>query len=405
MGRKILAILISVCLWMQAGTAVKAEEEKRGEPETDQAALELTAPSAILLEASTGQVLFEKDADEERSPASITKIMTLLLIFEELEKGNLELTEPVTTSAYAKSMGGSQVFLEEGEQQTVETMIKCIVVASGNDASVAMAEHIAGSEEEFVRRMNQKAAALGMEHTQFEDCCGLTDSAGHYTTARDVATVSRELISRFPGVLEYSSIWMEDITHTTAQGTKEFTLTNTNKMIHSYEGCMGLKTGSTSVAKYCVSSVARRENVELIAVVMGAPEPKGRFADAAAMLNYGFGICRFYEDKNEELLEPVQVSRSVKETVGCEYARTFRYLDTRGQALAEIRKEIRLPEKAEAPVKKGDVLGKAVYLLNGTEIGSVDLIAAEDAPEAGITDFLGKTWRELLLLGEGERVS
>ena len=405
MGRKILAILISVCLWMQAGTAVKAEEEKRGEPETDQAALELTAPSAILLEASTGQVLFEKDADEERSPASITKIMTLLLIFEELEKGNLELTEPVTTSAYAKSMGGSQVFLEEGEQQTVETMIKCIVVASGNDASVAMAEHIAGSEEEFVRRMNQKAAALGMEHTQFEDCCGLTDSAGHYTTARDVATVSRELISRFPGVLEYSSIWMEDITHTTAQGTKEFTLTNTNKMIHSYEGCMGLKTGSTSVAKYCVSSVARRENVELIAVVMGASEPKGRFADAAAMLNYGFGICRLYEDKNEEPLEPVQVSRSVKETVGCEYARTFRYLDTRGQALAEIRKEIRLPEKAEAPVKKGDVLGKAVYLLNGTEIGSVDLIAAEDAPEAGITDFLGKTWRELLLLGEGERVS
>lgn len=405
MGRKILAILISVCLWMQAGTAVKAEEEKRGEPETDQAALELTAPSAILLEASTGQVLFEKDADEERSPASITKIMTLLLIFEELEKGNLELTEPVTTSAYAKSMGGSQVFLEEGEQQTVETMIKCIVVASGNDASVAMAEHIAGSEEEFVRRMNQKAAALGMEHTQFEDCCGLTDSAGHYTTARDVATVSRELISRFPGVLEYSSIWMEDITHTTAQGTKEFTLTNTNKMIHSYEGCMGLKTGSTSVAKYCVSSVARRENVELIAVVMGAPEPKGRFADAAAMLNYGFGICRFYEDKNEEPLEPVQVSRSVRERVGCEYARPFRYLDTRGQALAEIRKEIRLPEKAEAPVKKGDVLGKAVYLLNGTEIGSVDLIAAEDAPEAGITDFLGKTWRELLLLGEGERVS
>ena len=226
MGRKILAILISVCLWMQAGTAVKAEEEKRGEPETDQAALELMAPSAILLEASTGQVLFEKDADEERSPASITKIMTLLLIFEELEKGNLELTEPVTTSAYAKSMGGSQVFLEEGEQQTVETMIKCIVVASGNDASVAMAEHIAGSEEEFVRRMNQKAAALGMEHTQFEDCCGLTDSAGHYTTARDVATVSRELISRFPGVLEYSSIWMEDITHTTAQGTKAVSYTH-----------------------------------------------------------------------------------------------------------------------------------------------------------------------------------
>lgn len=164
------------------------------------------------MEASTGQVIYEQNADEQRSPASITKIMTLLLIFDELENGNLTMEEEVTTSAYAKSMGGSQVFLEEGEKQTVETLIKCIVIASGNDAAVAMAEHIAGTESEFVARMNERAAGLGMENTKFEDCCGLTDSAGHYTTARDVAVVSRELIERYPKILEYSSIWMEDIT-------------------------------------------------------------------------------------------------------------------------------------------------------------------------------------------------
>ena len=270
---------------------VVAEPEQNQEQETQgqegqSGSLALSSPSALLMEASTGQVIYEQNADEQRSPASITKIMTLLLIFEELEKGNLTMDEEVTTSAYAKSMGGSQVFLEEGEKQTVETMIKCIVVASGNDAAVAMAEHIAGTESEFVARMNARAAELGMENTKFEDCCGLTDSAGHYTSARDVAIVSRELIQRFPKVLEYSSIWMEDITHVTAQGTKPFTLTNTNKLISSYDGCVGLKTGSTSVAKYCVSAVAQRDGITLIAVVMGAPDHKVRFADASAMLNY-----------------------------------------------------------------------------------------------------------------------
>lgn len=220
------------------------------------------------MEPSTGTVLYEKNGEEQRSPASITKIMTLLLIFEALEDGQITLEEEAVTSAYAKSMGGSQVFLEEGEKQTVETLIKCIVVASGNDASVVMAEHLAGSEEEFVKRMNEKAGELGMLHTQFEDCCGLTDSEEHYTTASDVAIVSRELITRFPRILEYSSIWMENIIHRTAQGEKEFCLTNTNKLIRSYEGCVGLKTGSTSVAKYCVSAVAQRGEMTLLAVVM-----------------------------------------------------------------------------------------------------------------------------------------
>ena len=198
-------------------TEQKTEETEETAPEmtTD---LGLASPSVLLMEAQTGTVLYEKNASEQRSPASITKIMTLLLIFEELEKGTLQLTDEVTTSAHARSMGGSQGFLEEGEKQTVETMIKCIVVASGNDASVAMAEHIAGTESEFVSRMNQKAKELGMNDTKFEDCCGLTDSDGHYTTAADVAKMSRELIERFPQILNYSSIWMEEITHVTQKG-------------------------------------------------------------------------------------------------------------------------------------------------------------------------------------------
>ena len=239
-----------------------------------QPAPEISAPGAVLMEPSTGTVLYEKNGEEQRSPASITKIMTLLLIFEALEDGQITLEEEAVTSAYAKRMGGSQVFLEEGEKQTVETLIKCIVVASGNDASVVMAEHLAGSEEEFVKRMNEKAGELGMIHTQFEDCCGLTDSEEHYTTASDVAIVSRELITRFPRILDYSSIWMENIIHRTAQGEKEFCLTNTNKLIRSYEGCVGLKTGRTSVAKYCVSAVAQRGEMTLLAVVMGAPDAR-----------------------------------------------------------------------------------------------------------------------------------
>lgn len=256
-------------------------------PETVRAEPEISAPSAVLMEESTGEILYEKNADEQRSPASITKIMTLLLIFDELEKGNIHLEDEVTTSAYAKSMGGSQVFLEEGEKQTVETLIKCIVVASGNDASVAMAEYIAGSEADFAARMNERAEELGLAGTHFEDCCGLTDSPGHYTTARDVAVMSRELILCYPQVLEYSSIWMEDITHVTAQGSKPFTLSNTNKLIKSYSGCLGLKTGSTDAAGYCVSAVAARDDLTMIAVIMGAPDHKVRFQDAASLLDYG----------------------------------------------------------------------------------------------------------------------
>ena len=363
---------------------IGGEETARENPD-----LAISSPSAVLMEVSTGTILYEKDAHEARSPASITKIMTLLLIFQELEAGNITLDEMVTTSAHAKSMGGSQVYLEEGEQQTVETLIKCIVVASGNDASVAMAEHIAGSEEEFVSRMNQEAERLGLENTHFEDCCGLTESTGHYTTAADVAVMSRQLVERYPQVLEYSSIWMENITHETRQGTTEFGLTNTNKMIRTYEGCVGLKTGSTSVAKYCVSSVAQRDGMTMLAVIMAAPDPKTRFADAAVLLNYGFGSCSLYVDEDTAPGAPAEVKGGVEEEVSWEYEEPFRYLDTGGAALDAVEKELEI-RQVKAPVKKGDVVGRAVYRLNGQEIGSIRLISSQEVRKAGYGDALKK---------------
>ena len=353
-----------------------------------QPAPEISAPGAVLMEPSTGTVLYEKNGEEQRSPASITKIMTLLLIFEALEDGQITLEEEAVTSAYAKSMGGSQVFLEEGEKQTVETLIKCIVVASGNDASVVMAEHLAGSEEEFVKRMNEKAGELGMIHTQFEDCCGLTDSEKHYTTASDVAIVSRELITRFPRILEYSSIWMESIIHRTAQGEKEFCLTNTNKLIRSYEGCVGLKTGSTSVAKYCVSAVAQRGEMTLLAVVMGAPDAKVRFKDAAALLDYGFGKCNLYLDENRKNPDPVPIKGGVKAEVACRYTGEFRYLDTEGKNLSQIEKKIVYMKNLQAPVKKGDIVGEAQYLLDGKVVGKTDIVAAKSVKKAGLWDYI-----------------
>ena len=203
---------------VQASGDVQTAGDAQAAPaDQSQAAVQIAAPSAILMEASTGQVIYEKDADEKRSPASVTKVMTLILIFDALQSGKIQLTDEVVTSAHAKSMGGSQVFLEEGEKQTVETLIKCIVIASGNDASVAMAEYIAGSEDEFVRMMNERAAGLGMANTHFVDCCGLTESPDHYTTARDIAIMSRELINKYPQIHNYSTIWMENITHVTKQ--------------------------------------------------------------------------------------------------------------------------------------------------------------------------------------------
>lgn len=358
---------------------------------------EITAPSAIVVEASTGQVVYEKNAEERRSPASITKIMTLLIIFDYLDNGKVKLEDEVRTSAHAQSMGGSQVFLEEGEIQTLDTLIKCIAVASGNDAAVAAAEHVAGSEEEFVYLMNQRAASLGMENTHFEDCCGLTDSDGHYTTAKDVAIMSRELITKYPEIYDYTGIWMEDITHTTNRGSETFTLSSTNKLLKSYEWATGLKTGSTSKAKFCLSATAKKDNMEMIAVVMGAEEGKIRFSEAITLLSYGYSVSHIYEDKNEDILPDVPIKGAIVEKAEVAYQGPFRYLDITGQNLDGVEKIISLPEQVQAPVKAGDTAGEVIYLLAGNKLGSVPILFKEDIPKAVYRDFVRKAFQEFLL--------
>ena len=354
------------------------------------AATEITAPSAILLEASTGQVIYEKNATERRSPASITKIMTLLLIFEALSEGKVSLQDEVVTSAHAKSMGGSQVFLEEGETQTLETMIKCIVIASGNDASVAVAEHIAGSEADFVEKMNAKATELGMVDTHFEDCCGLTDSDGHYTTAKDVAIMSRELTVKYPEVFTYTRIWMEDITHVTRRGSSTFTLSSTNKLLKWYQWTTGLKTGSTAKAKFCISATASKDGMDLIAVIMGAPDPKERFHDAEKLLNYGFSVSNLYVDENKEPLPQMRVEGGVEESVSLHYAEEFRYLDVTGRDLSAVEKELKLPESVKAPVTEGETAGQAVYRIGGEEIGRIAVLYDASVEKAGFGDYFKK---------------
>lgn len=357
----------------------------------------IEAPSAVLMEKETGTVIYSRDPDTRRSPASITKIMTLILIFDAIENGKLHLDDTITTSAYAKSMGGSQVFLEEGETQKAETMIKCIVIASGNDASVAMAEHLSGTEQAFVEQMNKRAAALGMKNTHFADCCGLTESRDHYTTAYDIALMSRELITRYPQILTYSSIWMEDITHVTRKGSSRFTLTNTNKLLRSYEGCKGLKTGSTSIAKYCLSAVAERNGVTLIASVMAAPDPKTRFRDAASLFNYGFSKCTLYLDEALETLPPVKVRKGMKEEAALEYAGKFRYLSTDGTKPDNIEKKRILPKQTTAPVKKGEKAGVQEYFQNGKKIGTLDILYAEPVEKVRYKDWAGRVAKAFLL--------
>lgn len=361
------------------------------------AQVSISAPSAILMEASTGEIIYEQNASERRSPASITKIMTLLLTFEKLAEQKIALTDQVMVSEYASSMGGSQVYLAEGEIQTLDTMLKCIAVSSANDASVAVAEHIAGSEAAFVEMMNEKAASLGMVDTHFEDCCGLTDSDNHYTTAKDVAIMSRELITKYPDVYNYTQIWMEDITHETRQGTTKFTLSSTNKLLKQYQYATGLKTGSTSKAKFCLSATARKDDIDLIAVVMAAPDYKVRFQDAQTLLNYGFSVCDLYVDENQDVLQPLVVEGGVEEQVPIVYEGEFRYLDTAGNSLDQIEKKLELPDTATAPIQQGTQAGQAKYYLNGQEIGSIALLFGADVEKAVYKDYLKKIFTYFLL--------
>lgn len=376
---------------------LERESESQGVVSTE-SAVTVISEAAVLMEAGTGTVIYEKNQDVRVSPASITKIMTLLLIYDALYNGKIQLTDEVVTSARAKSMGGSQVFLEEGEKQTVETLIKCIVIASGNDASVAMAEYVSGSEEAFVGEMNQKAADLGMNGTHFVDCCGLTDSNDHYTTAKDVAIMARTLITNYPDISQYATIWMENITHVTAKGSSEFGLSNTNKLLkmaNNFE-VTGLKTGSTAKAGYCFCGTAVKDGLSLIAVVMDAPDYKIRFSEAQQLLNYGFANCSTYRDDHPPVLLPMAIKDGKTESVELMYDGQFSYVALRGENLENIHSKLQLDESLSPPFEAGTKAGRLIYYLDDTEIGEVPIVTKEGIQKAGFSDYLEKVYRNFM---------
>lgn len=396
-----LSLLISFSLVLCSTKPFAAAQPAASEPPSAQAGVSILAKSAVLIENNSGRILFEKEKDTELVPASITKIMTLLLIFEALHNKKITLEDSVSTSELAASMGGSQVFLEPGETQTVDTMIKCISIASANDAAVAMAEYVSGSETEFVKKMNEKAKELGMVHTSFKNCNGLDDSiqSGHYSSAYDVALMSRELITKYPEISNYSTVWMDEITHTTRKGTTQFGLTNTNKLIRTYNGITGLKTGSTSKAKYCLSATAERNGVSLTAVIMAAPDPKERFAEAAALLDYGFSNCTNYSEKASKIyIKPQKIINGIKDQVNSEVTRDFSYTLCGNESSDKIEKKIMFLPDIKAPVKKGDEIGSVVYILNGKEIDKIPIKASEDIKEAGYITYFQRLLKRLLMV-------
>ena len=353
------------------------------------------AESAIVMEASTGTILYSKNIDQQMYPASITKIMTMLLALE-----HLDLSEEVTFShnaVYSIEYDSSHIARDEGEILTVEECLYAIMLESANECSNAIAEQVSGSTEAFAELMNQRAEELRMDNTHFEDCCGLSDSDEHYTTARDVAIMSRELVTKHPEIYNYTKIWMEDIVHVTRQGSSTFTLSSTNKLLRQYEWATGLKTGSTSKAKYCLSATASKDGIDLIAVVMGAPDNKVRFQDAMALLNYGFSVSNIYVDENKESLPVQRIKGGVEDTVNLSFAGEFRYLDTKGSNLSQIEKTISLPEEIEAPVEEGQPIGEAVYKLDGQRIGGVSIVAARAVEKAGYKDYVLKVIYDFLL--------
>ena len=369
-------------------------EETEASANNENQGPEISAPSAILMEASTGTVIYEKNGHEQLRPASVTKVMTLLLIFEALDRGEISLDQEMTASEYAASMGGSQVFLEPGEVQTVQTLIKCIAVASANDACVVMAEALKGSEEEFVKQMNLRAEELGMKDTHFVNCCGL-DVDGHVTTAYDIGLMSRELINKHPEIYDYCQIWMDTIVHSTKRGDSEFGLTNTNKLIRQYEYATGLKTGSTSLAKYCVSATARKDGIDLIAVIMAAPDYKVRFQDAVKLFGYGYGICKLYRDEETVELSNIPVKGAIESDVAVKQEGSFSYLDTQGIDISKIEKTVVLPENVTAPVKKNDIAGTILYTYEGNEIGRINILYEKSVEKANFSGYFFQVLKRL----------
>ena len=375
MKRLVCLFLVICCLPV---LKVRAEET---------AELTLSAPAAILIEAGTGQVLFEKNSHERRPPASVTKIMTMLLVMEAIDNGQIKLEDMVRCSEFAASMGGSQVYLEPGEEMSVRDMLKAVAVASGNDAAVALSEHVAGSHEAFVNLMNERAAALGMADTHFVNCNGL-DNPEHLTSAYDIALMSRELV-RYPLILEFTGIWMDSLRN------GAFGLVNTNKLIRFYEGANGLKTGSTSVAKFCLSASAVRGGMNLIAVVMGSDTSKERFSDASKLLDYGFAnYAVAHSLLTPEELANVSVLKGVEKEVETTVSDDFHILVSKAK-MNSIEKIITLPDAVEAPIAAGDKIGEVEFVLEGQRIGGTDIVAKAAVPKVSAVGMFGKLARQL----------
>lgn len=375
----VLTLLFSVGCCLPALAA-----EKQYENLTD---LGLTSKSALLMEEDTGTILYEQNSHEALPPASVTKVMTLLLIYEGERDGKFDWTDTVQVSEHAASMGGSQVFLEEGETQTAADMTKSIAIASANDAAVAMAEFLAGSEEAFVQKMNERAKELGMEDTNFVNACGL-DTEGHVSSAYDIALMSRELMENFPEIKEYTTTWQDSIVHKTRRGEETFGLTNTNKLIQWYDGATGLKTGSTGNALYCLSGTAERDGMGLIAVVMAAPDYKVRFREVMQLLDYGF--ANYAIEKGREkgyVMGEVPVEKGMTDTVEAVVSEEISVLVPKGkESQWETRTEL-LPA-VSAPVEADTKVGELVYLRDGEEVGRVELTAGEDVAKANMDTML-----------------
>ena len=349
----------------------------------------VNAKAALLMEPVTGRILLEQNAHERLEPASVTKVMTILLIFEALDQGKIGWDEIVTCSAHAASMGGSQIYLEAMEQQSVRDLVKAIVISSGNDASVAMAEYIAGSEEGFVTMMNTRAKELGMNDTHFVNASGL-HADGHVSSAYDIALMSRELINNHPDVFKYTTIWMDKITHKTARGVEEFGLSNTNRLIKSYPATTGLKTGSTSQALYCISATAEKNGLHLNAVILGAPDPNTRFGEAIKMMDYGFANYAMANgDPVDTLIGEIPVLKGKKEQVQVKVKNQVHALVPKGKS-AELEKQIEADNAVKAPFEKGLKAGEIVYLYEGKEVGRSELVTAESVKRAALPDIIGR---------------
>lgn len=370
---RILSLFMAIACLLPTG-AMTAEPLRDGD-------IDITAPSAILMEKSTGEILYEKDAHRKIFPASVTKVMTMLLIVEDIEAGKISLEDTVTASERAASFGGSCVYLEEGEQMSVSDMLKCIAVVSANDCAVAMAEHLSGTEQVFVERMNKRAEELGLENTHFTGCTGLFDDGEHYTTAYDVAVMSRELI-RHDLIKEYTTIWMDSIRN------GEFELSNTNKLVYWYPGCTGLKTGYTSTAMYCLSATAERDGVEYIAVIMHADSINDRNNDAKALLNYAFANYTLCSLRPAEALPAIPVELGAEDTVQPTFTGEEFALVLKGSGESEY--HVKLLDKVHAPVRQGDQLGTLTVTMGGETVAELPLCAETDVPRIGYFGMLSK---------------